>query len=132
MNSFFLLVLVIVHSVVALIGTVRCVERHLNGYEIHGLPYRGMSSWQEQALVTVTNIARMTPNGFSKLVNSEVSISTRVRPLYSHFKLSQVARFHSTDMATSDCFQHKSCDGTDVLSRMQRFYVDGSLLENVA
>ncbi|MBN2695535.1 hypothetical protein JXR93_12815 [bacterium] len=55
-----------------------------------------------------------------------------VKPLYYNLNLSRAARFHSNDMIVNGCFQHNSCDGTNIWERIQRYYSSSAMGENIA
>jgi hypothetical protein len=56
-----------------------------------------------------------------------------VQPLFWNLELNQSARAHSLDMATFPCFQHDSCDGTSIWTRIRSYYtLSGTMGENIA
>jgi uncharacterized protein (TIGR03382 family) len=109
----------------------------------YGVPVDGYPSAEERALVLWTNAARVAPEEFVRdykqayhpctLDDFEASERSPKNPLYIDLALTEVARFHSKDMAENGCFQHESCDGTDTWSRIGRYYDESSYLgENIA
>lgn len=112
------------------------------GSSVYGVPVDGYPSAEERALVLWTNAARVAPEEFERdyaqayhpctLDDFESSERRAKDPLYIDLALTEVARFHSNDMAENGCFQHESCDGTDTWSRIGRYYDESSYLgENI-
>lgn len=65
------------------------------------------------------------------LVNAERS-KENLSALSFDARLQASAEAHSLDMATNDCFQHNSCNGTDWDVRVRGYYPDGGFGENIA
>ncbi|HEY0706866.1 MAG TPA: CAP domain-containing protein [Polyangia bacterium] len=55
-------------------------------------------------------------------------------PLQWHFDLNRAARAHAQDMRDTPCFQHNSCNGGDMSTRIRSFYTGPwmSLGENIS
>jgi len=62
---------------------------------------------------------------------NEARAEAGLRPLVWHDRLGQAARAHSTDMATSNCFQHNSCNGQNWVTRVSRYYPTWSALGEI-
>lgn len=65
------------------------------------------------------------------LVNAERS-KENLSALSFDARLQASAEAHSLDMATNNCFQHNSCDGTDWATRVGGYYPGGGFGENIA
>ena len=86
----------------------------------HGVPQNGFPIWQERALHTAVNMARIDPIGFRDLyMNATDSSADHIMeaypasdPLYYNYNLSAPARFHANQLALGCTSGHKSCDGT--------------------
>ena len=104
-----------------------------NGDPVHGYP-----SYRERAVLALTNACRQGPQQYRDafLGTSRVLGPGKypaVAPVYWTLPLNESARAHSIDMATTPCFQHASCDGTDLWDRIRDFYSGArSLGENIA
>lgn len=92
----------------------------------------GRPSRQERRLHLLTNQVRAAPHDFPGWDTSLASPNPRP-PLSLDGDLFEAARFHADDMATTTgCFQHASCDGTSMASRIRRFFAGGAFGENIA
>jgi hypothetical protein len=104
-----------------------------NGDPVHGFP-----NYRERAILALTNACRQGPQQYRDafLGTSRILRPGKypaVAPLYWTLPLNKSARAHSIDMAMTPCFQHASCDGTDLWDRIRGFYSGArSLGENIA
>ncbi len=110
----------------------------------YGIPVNGAPTWQERAVLVMTNAVRVDPTTYKATYGSTYSPSMQqsnvlgslypaVAPMRWNDSLGQSARAHSVDMATTPCFQHNSCDGTNVFTRIKSYYtLSGTLGENIA
>lgn len=105
----------------------------------NGVPVNGFPNWQERAMLAVSNACRTGPQqfhtaylpGVAGILQPGTSVATF--PLYWSLALDQSSRAHSVDMATHNCFQHNSCDGTLWYVRIQSYYTKpAGLAENIA
>lgn len=92
-----------------------------NGDAVGGSP-----SYRERALLALTNACRQDPVEYRRTFLGNVSILhprhyPAVPPLYASHALGRSARAHSRDMARNGCFQHESCDGTDLWERIASY-----------
>jgi hypothetical protein len=97
----------------------------------------GLPSRDERELHVWTNAVRVDPEAFQDQYACSYSgfsadEKTPKAPVQWHDGLNEAARYHADDMATNDCFQHDSCDGTSWYTRIQRYYPSGSISENIA
>jgi hypothetical protein len=104
-----------------------------NGDPVHGEP-----SYRERAILALVNACRQGPQAYRDAYLGDAHILRAaaypaVSPLFWTLPLNRSARAHSTDMATTPCFQHESCDGTDPFVRIRSYYPGtNSLAENIA
>ena len=105
----------------------------------NGDPVDGHPTYRERALLAVTNACRQGPQQYRAHYLPAARGILRpanypaVAPLYWSLPLNRSARAHSLDMARTPCFQHDSCDGTDLWDRIRRYYRRGtSMGENIA
>jgi hypothetical protein len=104
----------------------------------NGDPIDGHPNWRERAILALTNACRQGPQAYRDtwLHNSRIlapKTYPAVPPLYWTLPLDRSARAHSLDMATTPCFQHASCDGTDPFERIRGWYPGPTALgENIA
>ena len=109
------------------------VARAGNGDVVGGYP-----SYRERAILALTNACRQDPVRYR-----DTFLGTRkillpknypaVAPITHSAALSRAAREHSRDMATTPCFQHNSCDGTSLWTRIKKHYKEGgAMAENIA
>ena len=104
----------------------------------NGDPVDGHPTYRERALLALTNACRQGPTqyrdawlGTSRILNPR--IYPPVPPLYGSLPLARSARAHSRDMARHGCFQHDSCDGTDLWTRIRAYESRATALgENIA
>src|SRR5207253_8095831 len=84
-----------------------------------GEPNGDFPNYDERVVLYATNRARVDPakEGWSSYA--------AVAPLQWNLQLNQSARAHSTDMRDTPCFQHNSCDGTDIWKRITGYYTSG-------
>jgi hypothetical protein len=92
----------------------------------NGDPVDGNPGYRERALLALTNACRQDPVRYRETFLGNVRILhprhyPAVPPLYASPALGRSARAHSRDMARNGCFQHESCDGTDLWERMAKF-----------
>jgi MYXO-CTERM domain-containing protein len=102
------------------------------GDAVDGLPSR-----DERELHVWTNAVRVDPEAFKddyacSWDRFTADEQTPKAPLLWNADLNEAARFHADDMATNDCFQHDSCDGTPWDTRIMRYYPSGNISENIA
>ncbi len=97
-------------------------------------------SSDEDALDDVGDSADALSNGvldteeaaFLTLINN-YRVSKGLARLHVSVALAHASRAHSVDMATHGCFQHDSCNGTNVFTRIKTYYPYNTYLaENVA
>lgn len=104
----------------------------------NGDPIGGHPSYRERAILALTNACRQGPQAYrdAYLRNARIlkpGAYPAVAPLYWTLPLNRSARAHSIDMATTPCFQHDSCDGTDLWTRIGGYYAGAtSMAENIA
>ena len=109
----------------------------------YGVPQQGYPSWQERALLVLTNAVRMAPLDYRAKYAADFSPSLSaahaleaypaVAPLRFNLELNGSARAHSVDMGTAPCFQHDSCNGTPWNVRISAYYkLSGTIGENIA
>ena len=92
--------------------------------------YPDFPSWQERAVLTLTNACRMAPVAYrNKLLGDyEILLPANyppVSPVYWNIDLNRVARLHSVNMANDCGLQHNSCDGTSTGNRIKSYYKGG-------
>lgn len=92
-----------------------------------GVPVSGYPNWHERTMLVVTNAVRQAPQAYRNTYTSYTNILLpanypAVAPLYWNVSLNQSARAHAIDMATTPCFQHDSCDGTNWDERIISYY----------
>ena len=103
-----------------------------------GVPISGYPNWQERAFLVITNAVRQAPQAYRSTYTSFTNILLpanypAVAPVYWNENLNHAARAHATDMATTPCFQHNSCDGTDGITRISSYYPSYIFIaENIA
>jgi hypothetical protein len=97
-----------------------------------------LTDYLERGVLTLTNLARMSPKGVKQIftnINSGITLSSAgIHPLYHYFELDVGARYHSHHM-DSNCFQHDSCDGSNdnFGERLRKFYSRTDAIgENIA
>lgn len=104
-----------------------------NGDAVHGAP-----SYRERAILALVNACRQGPQAYRDAYLGDARILRAsaypaVPPLYWTLPLQRSARAHSIDMATTPCFQHESCDGTDPFVRIASYYPGANAMaENIA
>ena len=110
----------------------------------YSAPYAGygdcidtLPSAFEREVHVMTNAVRMDPLGFrDKYIAGTTILQSAhypaVAPLCYNHNLSRAARFHSVEMAQTCGMVHNSCDGTTFSSRLNRFYGNGFISENIA
>ena len=104
----------------------------------NGDPVGGHPNYRERAILALTNACRQGPQAYRDAYLSNARILKpgaypAVAPLYWTLPLNRSARAHSIDMATTPCFQHDSCDGTDLWTRIGGYYTGAtSMAENIA
>jgi hypothetical protein len=81
-----------------------------------GEPSGDYPNYDERVVLYATNRARVDP------AKENWSSYPAVPPLQWNLLLNQSARAHSNDMRDTPCFQHDSCDGTDVFQRITSYY----------
>jgi hypothetical protein len=93
-----------------------------------GEPSGDFPNYDERVVLYATNRARVEP------AKENWSSYPAVPPLQWNLQLNQSARAHSTDMRDTPCFQHNSCDGTDVFQRITGYYTTQyqSIGENIS
>src|SRR5262245_59998905 len=84
---------------------------------------------EERLLHVLTNQIRQAPHDWPGWDTSLAAGEAR-GPLFMDSGLDEAARFHADDMATHGCFQHDSCDGTSVETRLARYF-SGPAGENI-
>src|SRR4051812_14002256 len=120
---------------VALLGVAAAVAGCVDGADnisqvsaALGQPNGDYPSYDERVVLYGTNRARMDPaaEGWPAYPAQP--------PLQWNYDLSRSARAHSADMRDTPCFEHNSCDGTDVFARIKSFYTGPwtSMGENIA
>ena len=104
----------------------------------NGDPIDGHPTYRERAMLALVNACRQDPVAYRTTYLDDRSILQPrnyppVAPLYASLRLGRSARAHSRDMARTPCFQHDSCDGTDLWTRIRRYESGAtSLGENIA
>ncbi len=109
----------------------------------YGVPQQGYPTWQERALLVLTNAVRMAPLDYRAKYAADFAPSLAaahvleaypaVAPLRWNLALNESARAHSADMGAHGCFQHDSCDGTAWNVRIESYYtLSGTIGENIA
>ncbi|KAM9984640.1 hypothetical protein ACTFIY_009078 [Dictyostelium cf. discoideum] len=103
----------------------------------------GLPSYQEREQFNLVNLIRMFPtqwktdymSTYSNL-NGMLVDYPPVPPLYYDNTLNRLALSHSQDMGNNNCFQHNSCDGTNIWTRFNQFITckgsNGAMSENIA
>jgi hypothetical protein len=93
-----------------------------------GQPNGDYPSYDERVVLYATNRARADPakEGWPSYAAQP--------PLQWSYPLNQSARAHSDDMRDTPCFQHDSCDGTSVWTRIVSFFTTPyqSIGENIS
>ena len=81
-----------------------------------GEPNGDYPNYDERVVLYATNRARVDPSkeGWSSYPAQP--------PLQWNYDLNESSRAHSVDMRDNNCFQHNSCDGTDVFDRINSYY----------
>jgi len=104
----------------------------------------GVPNYIDRAIHTLTNAARIDPTGYKKLymagyannIDSILLSGTypATNPLYLEPNLTLSATQHSVEMAQKNYFSHSSYDGTDVFTRIGKYYscAGAGLAENIA
>lgn len=107
----------------------------------HGIPVNGYPKWQERAMLVFTNACRIAPVAYRSTYlahATNILLPTNypaVPPLQWQYGLSQSARAHSVDLATTTgCpFAHTSCNGTATFTRIGVYYPNSAAMaENIA
>ena len=104
----------------------------------NGDPVDGHPTYRERALLALTNACRQDPAKYRATYLGNVRILDPrnyppVTPLYWSHALGRSAKAHSRDMAKNGCFQHESCDGTDLWKRIASYDRDATARgENIA
>ncbi|KAM9997448.1 hypothetical protein ACTFIZ_010960 [Dictyostelium cf. discoideum] len=103
----------------------------------------GLPSYQEREQFNLVNLIRMFPtqwkadymSTYSNLNGMLVNYPP-VPPLYYDNTLNRLALSHSQDMGNNNCFQHNSCDGTNIWTRFNQYITckgsNGAMSENIA
>src|SRR3954465_6567302 len=93
-----------------------------------GDPNGDYPSYDERVVLYGTNRARVDPakEGWASYPATP--------PLQWNLQLNQSSRAHSLDMRDTPCFQHNSCDGTDIWQRITGYYTTQymSIGENIS
>lgn len=89
----------------------------------------GVPNNEERLLHVLTNQVRQDPHAWMGWDTSLATGEAR-GPLFMQDGLEEAARFHANDMSAHGCFQHDSCDGTPVGTRLARFFA-GPAGENI-
>lgn len=107
----------------------------------HGIPVNGMPKWEERAMLVLTNACRISPVEFRNYYIPtaptilQPSVYPAVPPLQCQTGLSEAARAHSVNLATTPgCpLGHSSCNGVSMGSRFATYYPNSvAIAENVA
>ena len=104
-----------------------------NGDLINGYP-----TYRERAMLALTNACRQDPVAYrDRYLGTRKILRPAayppVPPLYAALPFGRSARAHSADMARTPCFQHDSCDGTSLWTRIRSFGPRGTAMaENIA
>ncbi len=104
----------------------------------NGDPVDGHPNYRERAMLALTNACRQGPQQYrDRYLGAARILRPRnypaVPPLYWSLPLNRAARAHSVDMSRTPCFQHDSCDGTSLWTRIRGYYTRGtSMAENIA
>ena len=90
----------------------------------NGDPVDGHPNYRERAMLALTNACRQGPQQYrdtylrgTRILRSRTYEA--VPPLYASLPLDRTSRAHSLDMARTPCFQHDSCDGTSLWTRIR-------------
>jgi hypothetical protein len=93
-----------------------------------GEPSGDYPDYDERVVLYATNRARANPSqeGWASYPAQP--------PLLWNEKLNESSRAHSIDMRDTPCFQHDSCDGTDIWTRITSYYTTQyqSIGENIS
>src|SRR5678815_4102995 len=93
-----------------------------------GEPNGDYPNYDERVVLYATNRARVDPakEGWGSYAATP--------PLQWNLQLNQSARVHSADMRDTPCFQHDSCDGTDIWDRITGYYTSSyqTIGENIS
>jgi hypothetical protein len=93
-----------------------------------GQPDGDYPNYDERVVLYATNRARVDPGkeGWSSYAKQP--------PLQWEENLNKSSRAHSVDMRDTPCFQHNSCDGTDIWKRITSYYTTSyqSIGENIS
>jgi hypothetical protein len=93
-----------------------------------GQPDGDYPNYDERVVLYATNRARVDPakEGWSSYAKQP--------PLQWEENLNKSSRAHSVDMRDTPCFQHNSCDGTDIWKRITSYYTTQyqSIGENIS
>ena len=105
----------------------------------NGDPVGTYPNYFERATLALTNACRQGPQTYQITYLPAYPTILQPRnypaqpPLYWSYLLNESSRAHSTDMATNNCFQHNSCDGTLWNVRIQSYYSESGFIgENIA
>ena len=93
----------------------------------YGDKTNGLPSWQERAILVLTDACRMAPTQYR---GAYVGVSTIllpanypvVPPVYWNLALNESAHFHAVEMADTCGLTHNSCNGDAFNVRIQKFY----------
>jgi len=96
--------------------------------------------WHERTVLALTNAVRISPSAWKSSWSGGdlpdtvlTSHYPPVAPLRWNAQLGSSALAHSRDMAINGCFQHDSCDGTSIWTRVKHYYtLSGTMAENIA
>ncbi len=93
-----------------------------------GEPTGSYPDYDERVVLYATNRDRVDP------AKAGWSSYPAVPPLEWNYQLNESAREHSQDMHDTPCFQHNSCNGTDVFQRIESYYTASysSIGENIS
>ena len=100
--------------------------------------YPSYPSWQECAVLVLTDACRIDPVGFrTAYLNCDTILKPQnypaAAPLYWNVNLNRSSRAHSADMAAVCGMQHNSCNGTAWDVRLKSYYTPGYPIgENIA
>jgi hypothetical protein len=96
--------------------------------------------WHERTVLALTNAVRISPSAWKSSWSGGdlpdtvlTSHYPAVAPLRWNAQLGSSSLAHSRDMAINGCFQHDSCDGTSIWTRIKHYYtLSGTMAENIA
>eukprot|EP01133_Synstelium_polycarpum_P009149 gene9149-10734_t len=103
----------------------------------------GNPLWVERESHVLINAVRMDPKGYLNKFYSEAQATNflnpatypAVAPLYYSIGNNRLARAHSDDMSSHNCFNHNDCNGTLIETRFDAFLSNdcqGNTAENLA